>query len=253
MSGEMLNRKENKGSAGENVWHVENHSLQRKEIQTSETLKLGILLALSGGFMDAYSYICRGGVFANAQTGNMLLLGVNLSSGQWREAAGYALPVTAFALGIAIAELIRFGMKDKNLLHWRQMTVFLEALILLLVAFIPLNQNFLANALTSFACGMQVESFRKIHGNGIATTMCIGNLRTGTQNFCEFVERREWKHLKKSLLYYGIILFFVIGAIIGNQVIRWQGIRAIMVSSALLAAAFLLMFTEGKRTERRQR
>ena len=81
MSGEMLNRKENKGSAGENVWHVENHSLQRKEIQTSETLKLGILLALSGGFMDAYSYICRGGVFANAQTGNMLLLGVNRHRG----------------------------------------------------------------------------------------------------------------------------------------------------------------------------
>lgn len=246
MSGEMLNRKENKGSAGENVWHVENHSLQRKEIQTSETLKLGILLALSGGFMDAYSYICRGGVFANAQTGNMLLLGVNLSSGQWREAAGYALPVTAFALGIAIAELIRFGMKDKNLLHWRQMTVFLEALILLLVAFIPLNQNFLANALTSFACGMQVESFRKIHGNSIATTMCIGNLRNGTQHFCEFVEKREKKHLKKGILYYGIIVFFVIGAVIGNQVIRWQGKTAIAVSSFLLMIAFLMMFADGR-------
>ena len=97
-----------------------------KEIQTSETLKIGILLALSGGFMDAYSYICRGGVFANAQTGNMLLLGVNLSSGQWHMAARYALPVFAFAMGIAIAEFIRFGMVDKNLLHWRQITVFLE-------------------------------------------------------------------------------------------------------------------------------
>ena len=38
------------------------------EIQTSETLKIGILLALSGGLMEAYYYICRGGVFANAQT-----------------------------------------------------------------------------------------------------------------------------------------------------------------------------------------
>ena len=178
----------------------------------------------------------------------MLLLGVNLSSGQWREAAGYALPVTAFALGIAIAELIRFGMKDKNLLHWRQMTVFLEALILLLVAFIPLNQNFLANALTSFACGMQVESFRKIHGNGIATTMCIGNLRNGTQHFCEFVEKREKKHLKKGILYYGIIVFFVIGAVIGNQVIQWQGKTAIAVSSFLLMIAFLMMFPGGDET-----
>ena len=45
--------------------------------QMSETIKLGILLALSGGFMDAYSYIQRDQVFANAQTGNMLLFGVN--------------------------------------------------------------------------------------------------------------------------------------------------------------------------------
>lgn len=119
------------------------------EIQTSETLKIGILLALSGGLMDAYSYICRGGVFANAQTGNMLLLGVNLSSGKWMEAGRYALPVFAFAMGIAIAEFIRFRMRDKNLLHWRQVTVFLEAVILLFVAFIPLTHNFLANSLTS--------------------------------------------------------------------------------------------------------
>ena len=49
-----------------------------KKVQISESIELGILLALSGGFMDAYSYIGRGGVFANAQTGNMLLLGVHL-------------------------------------------------------------------------------------------------------------------------------------------------------------------------------
>ena len=54
--------------------------------QMSETIKLGILLALSGGFMDAYSYIQRDQVFANAQTGNMLLFGVNLSAGNLRGA-----------------------------------------------------------------------------------------------------------------------------------------------------------------------
>ena len=40
--------------------------------QMSESVRLGILLALSGGLMDAYSYIVRDRVFANAQTGNML-------------------------------------------------------------------------------------------------------------------------------------------------------------------------------------
>lgn len=54
-----------------------------KITQISESIRLGALLAISGGMMDAYSYIMRGHVFANAQTGNMLLFGVNLSEGNF--------------------------------------------------------------------------------------------------------------------------------------------------------------------------
>ena len=61
--------------------------------QISESLPIMILLTLSGGFMDAYSYLCRGEVFANAQTGNILLFGVNLSMGHWSKALQYVCPV----------------------------------------------------------------------------------------------------------------------------------------------------------------
>ena len=44
----------------------------------SESIGIGIILAISGGLMDAYSYIVRDRVFANAQTGNMMMFGVNL-------------------------------------------------------------------------------------------------------------------------------------------------------------------------------
>ena len=47
--------------------------------QMSESIRLGMLLAASGGFMDAYSYLVRDRVFAKARTGNILLFGVNLS------------------------------------------------------------------------------------------------------------------------------------------------------------------------------
>lgn len=85
-----------------------------------------------------------------------------------------------------LADLVheRFG----SVIHWRQVTVFFEAVILLGVSFIPGGDfNLLANCLTSFACGMQVESFRKIHGHGIATTMCIGNLRNALQNVDDYI------------------------------------------------------------------
>jgi hypothetical protein len=41
-----------------------------------DTLPTGLLLAGAGGFLDAYTFVGRGGVFANAQTGNIVLLGV---------------------------------------------------------------------------------------------------------------------------------------------------------------------------------
>ena len=42
--------------------------------QMSESMPLAIFLTLAGGLQDAYSYNCRGKVFANAQTGNIVLV-----------------------------------------------------------------------------------------------------------------------------------------------------------------------------------
>lgn len=210
--------------------------------QTSESIELGVLLALAGGFMDAYSYIARDGVFANAQTGNILLVGVNLSGGDLMRAGRYFFPVLAFALGIMLADLIH--ERFSSLFHWRQLTVFLEAVILLGVSFIPGTANLVANCLTSFACGMQVESFRKIHGHGIATTMCIGNLRSALQSVDDYIITHNKGFLENGLLYFGVILTFVVGAVLGNLCIAWLGLHAIAVAAVLLAGCFLIMFID---------
>ena len=44
-----------------------------KHFQPSESLAVGFLLALTGGLLDAYSYLNRGEVFATAETGNIVL------------------------------------------------------------------------------------------------------------------------------------------------------------------------------------
>ena len=129
--------------------------------QVSETVRLGLLLALSGGLMDAYSYLFRGEVFANAQTGNILLFSVNLSQGNWGMVKEYGCPVLAFGAGIALAFLIRQHFQRRKIrLHWRQIGVLIEIGVLIFVAFQPQTRNLLANSLTSLACGFQVEAFR---------------------------------------------------------------------------------------------
>jgi len=41
--------------------------------QTSESFQLSALLSFSGGLQDAYTYNVRDGVFANAQTGKVVI------------------------------------------------------------------------------------------------------------------------------------------------------------------------------------
>lgn len=40
--------------------------------QMSDAFRTTVFLTLSGGFKDAYTYMGRGKVFANAQTGNIV-------------------------------------------------------------------------------------------------------------------------------------------------------------------------------------
>ena len=42
--------------------------------QMSEAFSTMVFLTLSGGLQDAYTYCVRGQVFANAQTGNIVLM-----------------------------------------------------------------------------------------------------------------------------------------------------------------------------------
>lgn len=214
----------------------------KKSQQVSESLPLVILLTLSGGFMDAYSYVGRGHVFANAQTGNILLFGVNLATGNFPAALRYLFPVLSFALGIAVAEIIRNHFYNQKHFHWRQIVLLAEAIILLVVAWIPQNLNLLANSLTSLVCGAQVESFRKINGSGIATTMCIGNLRVAIQAICNYGFTKNKTEKENGLLYLGVIGIFVIGAIIGNFGVNLWREKAIIASVLLLLIGFVLMF-----------
>ncbi len=209
--------------------------------QLSESRPVAMILALSGGFMDAYSYVCRNHVFANAQTGNMLLFGVNLSQGKFSVSLQYLCPVIAFAFGVFAAGIIRYRFNNRKHFHWRQATLLAESAILFTVALIPQHFNLLANSLLSFACGAQVQSFRKVDGSGVATTMCIGNLRSGIHALCDYAFTKNKWALDSSLLYFIIIGNFVIGAIVGNICVGMFHEKAILISVGLLLTDFSIM------------
>ena len=208
----------------------------------SEAMPTGIFLTLSGGFQDAYTYYTRGKVFANAQTGNIILLGHNEMNGDFTDAFRYLAPVLAFAGGIYISEVIRGIYREYGKLHWRQIVVVLEILLLFVVGFLPQSMNMAANILVSFVCAMQVEAFRKMKGSAYASTMCIGNLRSATEMLYRYRHTKEKGCLEKCLRYYGVILVFGIGAALGSFMTSLFEERTIWISCGFLFVCFCIMF-----------
>lgn len=210
--------------------------------QMSESFLTAVFLSLSGGLQDAYTYLFRGKVFANAQTGNIVLLSSNLMDGNWERVLHYLVPLCAFALGVLTAEKMQEHFRNMQRLHWRQLVVLCEIVMLFVVGFFPQEWNLMANALVSFACAMQVQTFRKVNGYAFASTMCIGNMRSGMDSLCSWVLNRNPAALKKSFYYWGIILLFALGAGLGSLTLDLCGAKAIWLSCLLLAVSFCLMF-----------
>ena len=213
-----------------------------KQFQKSESFLVGALLAAAGGLLDAYTYLSRGGVFANAETGNMVLFGICLTQGQWGKAVGYLFPILAFALGVLAAELIRERHRSGPRFHWRHTVLLAEVAVVCAVAFLPRGEwDSLANTLVAFVCALQVETFRKVRGNPFATTMCTGNLRSGTEAIYHGVTKGKWESVEKGLCYYGVIACFIAGAALGVALTRLAPQRAALGAAALQLAAFGLM------------
>ena len=218
------------------------HSLLHHRGQMSEAFRTVMFLSASGGLQDAYTYIGRGKVFANAQTGNIVLMSQSLFEGNFARFAHYFIPVLAFALGVAAAECIRLRWREAKRMHWRQLVLLTEIALLFVVGFFPAAWDIGANALVSFSCAMQVQAFRKVDGYAFASTMCIGDLRSGMEALCIWRKSHDPKAKDRMQRYFSIILLFALGAGMGSIGAAHLGGRAIWISCGLLLVSFALMF-----------
>ncbi len=225
--------------------------LEQQGRQMSETMKVGALLALAGGFLDAYTYLLHGGVFANAQTGNIVLLGVYAAQGKFGQAIHYLLPIAAFAVGVVLTEVVKLKYRNLEAIHWRQLMLLGEVLLLFGCGFVPAGQwDTVVNVTVSFVCSLQVSTFRKIRGCACATTMCTGNLRSGTELLCRWLMKGENESAEKALCYFVLIMFFVLGAALGVWCIGWMQARALWLCCVLGLGAVALMFRQQEKDAR---
>ena len=92
------------------------------------------LIAIAG-FFGAYTFLLRGKVFCNAQTGNLVLLGLAIGQAEWETAAYYLFPISAYMAGAFISELLPNPVKYHLKIRWD--TVILTVCQNLTIRFLP--------------------------------------------------------------------------------------------------------------------
>lgn len=215
--------------------------------QLEERLTVACLLSIAGGFLDIYSYLIRGHVFANAVTGNMVLLGLNLFSEKWLNCGRYLFAIFAYGAGILIANGVHEKMPLPRYFSWIQLVLLLEIAILLPVAFIPTGDwDLLVNTMISFVCAMQVQTFRRVHGLPFASTMCTGNLRSGTDALFHGLIQHNPDDIKNASHYFIVIAFFIFGAVTGAFILKMVSPYGVLVIPAILFVVFLIISSKKK-------
>lgn len=210
----------------------------------SEAFFVASLLAIVGGFLDAYTYLYRGRVFANGQTGNLVLLGILIADSNWKQAIYYLFPIFSFIIGILLAEVICFFVKNNGPIKWRHVILIIEIMILTIIIFIPQGDPYdsIVNISISFVCALQTQTFRSVRGKSYFSVMCTGNLRSGTTDLFQFFKTKERTYWKNFLDYYLIVFYFIIGALIGGITITKFGSISLLCTIILLFVVLLILF-----------
>ena len=121
--------------------------------------------------------------------------------------------------------------------HW---IIAIEMILILIVGFVPQSvPDAAVNITISFVCSLQVNSFRTMKSLPYATTMCTGNLRSGTEKLFRFLINKEEKAGIQAAHYFGIIGIFIVGAILGALLCGIFGVYSVWICCLLLLIVFL--------------
>ncbi|GAA1621130.1 YoaK family protein [Catellatospora bangladeshensis] len=215
---------------------------------TSRSLRLILLLTAAAGFLDAYTFLGRGGVFATAQTGNMVLLGVAAAQAQWDAALRHVPPIAAFVLGVWTAESIRLPRVAALLRRPLRAALLLEVLVLVVVGLLPSGvPDDLVAVLIAFVASVQITSFGLIGAWTFNTTVTTTNLRNAAQAVYGAVVHRDRDSAARARSLWPAIGSFAAGAVLGGLLTVRLGDQAVWAATALLGLGLALFVVDDRR------
>lgn len=178
------------------------------------------ILMVVAGFFGAYTFLLRGNVFCNAQTGNVVLMGMALGAGKWSEALYYLIPISAYLMGAFVSELLPNTIKHHLPIRWDTLLIGIEMLVVLGLGFLPESAPVqISQVAINFIASMQYNTFRQAEGVPMATTFATNHIRqigVGLAKEVRHLHTKDKSHRKKLLEHFVMLIFFVIGSAVGT-------------------------------------
>ena len=227
---------------------------QKTEYLTCERNWVYFTLTAVAGFWGAYTYLLRGNVFCNAQTGNVVLMAMALGSAKWEEGLYYLIPLSAYILGAFVSELVPNPVKRHLPVRWDTLLIAIEILAILFLGLLPESAPVqISQVAINFIASMQYNTFRQAEGIPVATTFATNHIRQiGVGLAKELRHRRtgDKSHRPKLARHAEMLFFFASGAVVGTVFCHLLVGRAIWITALPMAVIFGTLLHADLTTER---
>ena len=185
-------------------------------------------------------------MFANAQTGNVILLGVDLSEGRVADALGHLWPILAFIAGVTLANFLKSERAQHTSFHPLRWAIGVQVVVLTVVGFLPDSvPDPVVTIPIAFVAAMQIGLFRAVGEFAYIAIATTGNLMRFTEaGYRALFEHKkaEWRAVR---VYAAIILAFAAGAVVGAILTRaWHTHAAWVPAGMLVVTLALFVFDE---------
>ncbi len=213
------------------------------EIQP-DALADAMLLATTGGLLDAIVYLNHGHVFANAMSGNVVFLGIAIIGRDWKDIVPHLIPLAGFLAGIHTSKHLRTRLGLRFVL----LGLGLEIAAIFVLGWLPDSFPKMAfTGIIAYAGAIQVASFRRVDRFAYNSTFITGNLRDVAEGLYDAFDPRATpenrEHGLSQARALGLIcLCFLAGAVIGAWAAPRFGNHSLWFAEPLLITVAALSF-----------
>lgn len=217
--------------------------MHNKEFEYLECEKRYVffLLMFVGGFLGAFTYSIRGGVFCNAQTANFVLMGMAIGNHQWSKALYYFIPMGAYLGGTILSEALPIPIKKREIIRWDTLLIGIEMIVIFVLGLLPEKAPFqISQIAINIIMSMQYNTFRQARGVPMATTFCTNHIRqVGVYLYKTIHHRNDRKCRMRFIIHLGMLMTFVLGAIISTIACNLLLGKAIWITLIPLGGLFI--------------